>query len=164
MFFRKKKIYQMDMEQANTALQNIFAACNQAPNTIPFDKLVLRKQLNTGLYTRLIVITAITLVFTLLSPLMIVPAAGLFAPGSPQKTVELLDDYRSGDILYLTFSQGNVLYEDAYLETADGEIIPALSYDADTNTIAFPYMEDVECNIYIPVADGQPLHFLLSHR
>lgn len=164
MFFSKKKIYQMDMEQANKALQNIFAACNQAPNTIPFDKLVLRKQLNTALYTRLIVITVITLVLTFVSPLAIVPVCNMLSPAESHTSVSLLDDYRDGDTLYLTFSQGNVLYGKAYLETAEGEIIPALSYDEKTNTIAFPYISDKECNIYIPVADGFPLHFLLSHE
>lgn len=164
MFFSKKKIYQMDMEQANTALQNIFAACNQAPNTIPFDKLVLRRQLNTGIFKRLIVITAMTLLLTFLSPLIIVSVANALDPVSTPVTVELLNDYRTEDILYLEFSHGNVLYEEAYLETADGNIIYALSYDASTNTIAFPYIADAECNIYIPVADGQPLHFLLSHE
>jgi len=164
MFFSKKKVYQMDMKQANEALQNIFAACNQAPNTIPFDKLILRKQLNTGLYKRLIVITALTLVLTFISPLAIVPLCNILSPAESYKTVNLLDDYRDGDILYLTFSQGNVLYGEAYLETAEGEIIPALSYDAETNTIAFPYIADEECNIYIPVKDSLPLHFLLSHK
>lgn len=164
MFFSKKKIYQMDMKQANEALQNIFAACNQAPNTIPFDKLILRKQLNTKRYTRLIVITVLTLVLTFVSPYAIVPLCQMLSPEEPSKTVTLLEDYREGDILYLTFSQGNVLYGEAYLETAEGEIIPALSYDAKTNTIAFPYIADEECNIYIPVKDSLPLHFLLSHE
>lgn len=164
MFFSKKKIYQMNMEQANTALQNIFAACNQAPNTIPFDKLILRRQLNTGIFKRLIVITAMTLLLTFLSPLIIVSVASALSPFSTAGTVELLNDYRTDDVLYLEFSHGNVLYEEAYLETADGNIIYALSFDASTNTIAFPYIADAECNIYIPVADGQPLHFLLSHK
>ncbi len=164
MFFSKKNIYQMDMEQANTALQNIFAACNQAPNTIPFDKLVLRRQLNTGIYKRLIMITVIALFLTFLSPLIIVPVASVLDPVSTPVTVELLNDYRTDDVLYLEFSHGNVLYEEAYLETADGDIVYALSFDVSTNTIAFPYIADAECNIYIPVAEGQPLHFLLSHE
>lgn len=164
MFFSKKKIYQMDIDKANTALQNIFAACNQAPNTIPFDKLVLRQQLNTGIYTRLIAITVITLFLTFLSPLIIVSLSTQLEPDTLSDTVELLSDYCAEDILYLTFSQGNVLYEDAYLETADGKIIPALSYDTTTNTIAFPFIADAECNIYIPIPNGQPLHFLLSHE
>ena len=42
--FRKKKTYQMDIKSADTTLQNIFAACNETPNTVPFDKLLLRQK------------------------------------------------------------------------------------------------------------------------
>ncbi len=75
MFFKKRNVYEIDMIQANNTLQNVFAACNQAPNTIPFDKLVLRNQLDTKIYNRLLIITSIALLFTFLSPLFIVPAS-----------------------------------------------------------------------------------------
>ena len=73
MFFRKNKIYKMDPGQANSALQNIFAACDQTPNTIPFDKLLLRQKLNTRKYDILLCVIALALFFTFLSPLVIVP-------------------------------------------------------------------------------------------
>ena len=44
MFFHKKNRYELDMTTANNALQNILSSCNQPVNTIPFDKLVLRKK------------------------------------------------------------------------------------------------------------------------
>ena len=42
-----KKTYQMNIDKANDTLQNVFAACNKAPNTIPFDKLVLQQAAHT---------------------------------------------------------------------------------------------------------------------
>lgn len=55
MFFHKKNRYELDMTTANNALQNILSSCNQPVNTIPFDKLVLRKKVNAASYNRLIV-------------------------------------------------------------------------------------------------------------
>ncbi len=162
MFFSKKKIYQMDMEQANAMLQNIFAACDQTPNTIPFDKLVLRRKLNTAKYTRWIVITAVSLLLTFFSPLAIVPASEkldqLFTP----EPVELVSDYCENNILYLELSHGNILYQEAYIETLDGKKEYCISFDKESCTIAFPYITESECNIYIPVKNNAPLHLLFT--
>ena len=73
MFFHKKNRYELDMTTANNALQNILSSCNQPVNTIPFDKLVLRKKVNAASYNRLIVATTLIFVLTFLSPLAIVP-------------------------------------------------------------------------------------------
>lgn len=73
MFFHKKNRYELDMATANNALQNILSSCNQPVNTIPFDKLVLRKKVNAASYNRLIVATTLIFVLTFLSPLAIVP-------------------------------------------------------------------------------------------
>ena len=54
MFFHKKNRYELDMTTANNALQNILSSCNQPVNTIPFDKLVLRKKVNAASYLSLI--------------------------------------------------------------------------------------------------------------
>ena len=84
MFFHKKNRYELDMTTANNALQNILSTCNQPVNTIPFDKLVLRKKVNAASYNRLIVATAVIFVLTFLSPLVIVPLSEfnekMFAP------------------------------------------------------------------------------------
>ena len=69
MFFHKKNRYELDMTTANNALQNILSTCNQPVNTIPFDKLVLRKKVNAASYNRLIVATAVIFVLTFLSNL-----------------------------------------------------------------------------------------------
>lgn len=77
MFFRQKK-YQMNIEQADATLQKVFAACKQSPNTTSFDKLLLRRQLNTKLLDNLLIATAIILLLTFLSPLFIATVNAIF--------------------------------------------------------------------------------------
>lgn len=164
MSFKKRKTYQMDIKQADSALQNIFEACNQSPNTIPFDKLVLRRKANTKIYNRLLTASAIILLITFLSPFYIVPVSRVTEKLFTPKPVVLINDYLEEDILYLQFTGDNILYEEAYLETPDGQKIYAIIYDAKKQLIGFPYIEEAESNIYIPIKNNTPLHFLLSPR
>lgn len=162
MFFQKKKKYKMDMSTANAALQNILAACDQAPNTIPFDKLVLRQKADTLPYNRLIVLTSLLLFFTFLSPLLVVPAATYIAEITAPEPVVMVNDYVEDNILYLEFTGDNIIYEQAYMEMTDGTRVEVLSYDIQKGLISFPYDATQEANIYIPIEDNQPLHFLLT--
>lgn len=162
MLFHKKSKYKMNIETANTALQNVFAACDKAPNTIPFDKLLLREKLNTHIYNRLLVIVLSVLLFTFLSPLAIVPASEFLESRFAPEKVQLADDYVKDGLLFIQLTGDNILFEDAYLEKADGSVIPVLSYDKKSKTLCFPFVEEQESNIYIPVKDSSPLHLLLS--
>lgn len=162
MLFQKNKTYQMDMNTANATLQNVFAACNQAPNTIPFDKLVLRQKSDTKIYNRLLFVTAVVLTFTFLLPVFIVPASTLITGTASRRPVALIDDYIEDNILILTFTGDAIQYEDAYFEFPDGHIEYALSYDASKQTICFRYYDDAEINIYIPIKNDQTLHLLIT--
>ena len=77
MFFRQKK-YQMNIEQADATLQKVFATCKQSPNTTSFDKLLLRRQLNTRFLDNLLILTAIILLLTFLAPLFIASVNAVF--------------------------------------------------------------------------------------
>lgn len=164
MFFHKSKKYEMDMDIANETLQNIFAACDQAPNTIPFDKIVLRQKADTKPYDRLILFTALLFLLTFLSPLAIVPVATWLEPHFAPKPAELVENYLENDVLYLKFAGDHILYEQAYMEAADGNHIPVLSYNTDKGLICFPYDGSEELNIYIPIEGDSPLHFLLTPK
>lgn len=164
MSFKKKQTYQIDIEKADSALQNIFAACNQSPNTIPFDKLVLRQKVNTKIYNRLLTAAAVILLLTFLSPFYIVPVSHVTKALLTPEPAVLLNDYLEEDILYLQLAGDNILYEEAYLETPDGQKIYAVVYDVKKQLIGFPYIEESESNIYIPIKNSKPLHFLLSPR
>lgn len=162
MFFQKNKKYELDMNTANDTLQNIFAACDKAPNTIPFDKLVLRQKANTKSYNILLVITAVLLLLTFLLPLVIVPVANSIASHITTEPTELVNDYVKDNVLYLEFTGGHILYESAYMELSDGTCLPPLSYDTKQYILCFPYDNTEEANIYIPIEDDVPLHFLIS--
>ena len=162
MFFHKRQKYEMNMESANVALQNVFAACNKAPNTIPFDKLVLREKLNTRCYDRLLIMVALLLLLTFLSPLAVVPVSGFLERCFVSAEVRLIDDYVEDGYLYLQLEGDNILYEDAYLEKPDGTVIPVQFYDSKKRILCLPYIDDAESNIYIPLKNGKVLHLLLS--
>lgn len=162
MFFHKHQKYEMNMETANAALQNVFAACDKAPNTIPFDKLVLREKLNTRCYNRLLFIAALLLLLTFLSPLAIVPVSEYLDSRFPTTEAKLITDYVENGYLYLQLEGDNILYKDAYLEKPDGTVIPVQSYDRKKGILCLPYIDDAETNIYIPLKNGKVLHLLLS--
>ncbi len=161
MFFHKKNRYELDMNTANNALQNILSSCNQPVNTIPFDKLVLRKKINAASYNRLIVTTAVIFVLTFLSPLVIVPLSELneklFAPAPAELTL----DYVENNILSLQFTGDNILYDQAFMETLSGEIIAPLTVDSSKGVISFPFLTE-EANIYVPVKGGETIHLLFT--
>ena len=163
MLFNKKAKYEMDMEIANATLQNILAACDKAPNTIPFDKLILRQKFNSKVYTLPITIMISTLFLTLIAPLFIVPISGYLDRQFPPEEIHLVEDYVKDNVLHLKFSENDrILYHAVYLETLDGQSIESLSYDMKEGVICFPYYDYTESNIYIPLYNGETLHFLIS--
>ncbi len=161
MFFHKKNRYELDMTTANNALQNILSSCNQPVNTIPFDKLVLRKKVNAASYNRLIAATALIFVLTFLSPLAIVPLSELSETLFVPAPAELTLDYVENNILSLQFTGDNILYNEAFMETMSGEIIEPLSVDASQGVISFPFLSE-EANIYVPVKGGEAIHLLFT--
>ena len=161
MFFHKKNRYELDMTTANNALQNILSSCNQPVNTIPFDKLVLRKKVNAASYNRLIAATALIFVLTFLSPLAIVPLSELTAKMLVSTPPELTLDYVENNILSLQFTGDNILYTEAFMETMSGEVIEPLSVDASQGVISFPFLSE-EANIYVPVKNGETIHLLFT--
>lgn len=154
----KKEDYQMDQNAADAALQNILAACDKKPNTIPFEKLAQRRSSNTILYSIMLAATGVLLFLTMLLPFYIKP---LLAFTTPAKA-ELVHDYVEDDILYLELTGDGILYDRAYMETTDGRNEAVLSYDKATGMIAFPYHADTESNVYIPLKNGEKLQFLIT--
>lgn len=163
MFFHKKKRYSMDLKQADSTLQNIFAACDRKPNVISFDKLRLRQKLNTRVYNRLLLLTGLVLLLTFFSPFAVSPVTELLA-GENGQPVALVSDSMEGDLLTLTLSGSGILFDQAYQELPDGSVEAALSYDKKAKTISFSYHEEITVNIYIPVTDQSPLHLVVSPK
>ena len=157
--FRKKKTYQMDIKSADTTLQNIFAACNETPNTVPFDKLLLRQKAHTRNYDILLAIIALIIFITLLAPLPFLA----FRETVNYSPVILEEHYVSNDRLHLVLDTGNheIKYEEAYLVSATGTVYEIVSYDDRAHSLCFPYVP-YECNIYIPYGNDLQLHLLIS--
>lgn len=161
MIFRKKKRYQMNMAQADATLQKVFAACKQSPNTTSFDKILLRRQLNTKLLDNMLIMTAIILLLTFLSPLAIASVNALFPGKEPPSEVTLLSDTMTDGVLCLSLSGNGILYDDAYQETETGIVEKAVSYDKHAGTICFTYYGTVT-NIYIPLENAPAFHLVLA--
>lgn len=155
----KKKTYRIDMDAANAALQNIFAACDEKPNTVPFDKLVLRQTARTKPFDTLLIILTIVLVLTILTPLPFL----YFQPATDYSNIELSDYYTKDNKLYLQLDAGahTIKFEEAYLVTPSGSIYEFVSYDAAKQSLCFPYVT-MECNIYIPYDNDSVLHLQLT--
>ncbi|MCH5270249.1 MAG: hypothetical protein J1E83_05815 [Lachnospiraceae bacterium] len=161
MIFHKKKRYQMNVAQADATLQKVFAACKQSPNTTSFDKILLRRQLNTKLMDNMLVLTAIILLLTFLSPLGIASVNAVFPGKESPSQVTLLSDNMTDGVLCLTLSGSGILYGDAYQETETGIVEKAISYDKNAGTICFTYYGTVT-NIYIPLENAPVFHLVLA--
>lgn len=163
MLFYKRKTYRLNKEQANATLQNVFTECHHTPNTVPFDKILLRQKTNTRMYDILLCLTAFLLLATFLFPLAVAPTDYLLKRETPSEKIVLVSDDLSGDVLTLTLSGDGILFEQAYQETDTGIRESALSYDRKAGTICFTYHK-TETNIYIPVENAPTLHLLLSPK
>lgn len=138
----------MNLETADAAFQNVLAACDKPPNTIPSSKVILQQKPNTHLYDRLLILTVALLILTFLLPLGIVPMEKLVERQPNPEPVTLVNDYVENNFLYLELSGGgNILYEEAWMTSVDGEKILGI-YDKSTGLVSFPFPDSGEYNIY----------------
>lgn len=156
--FNKK--YALDIASADTALQNIFAAVGQTPNSVPFNKLVLRQKAVLKPYNIMLTICIILLVITAFCPLYFYlnrPTAvmpGSVTLGSHSATeeeicLEILPSYMMVDVA------------SSKLVTVSGKTYAPLRYDYSTHTITFPYPGE-ECNIYVYCDNDCTLQLLFT--
>ena len=157
--FYKKKTYQIGIADANTTLQNVFAACNQTPNTVPIDRLLLRRTAKTKLFDVLLRVIGVLLVLTLLSPLLFLT----YIPISDSSPITLQKSYVANDKLYLDLDIGKhtLKFEEAYLVSPSGTIYEIVSYDEQTHTLCFPNVAP-DCCVYVPYDDNSLLRLQLD--
>ena len=151
MFRKKEKPIELDIELADATLQNIFEACDLPPNTIPFDKIVLRQKVNTVYFQTCILFCIRLLIITLLAPLPFLLINYHNQKQPTNNTISIEKDYLKDDIIYLKLSV-DVDPNVSYLIAADGRTISPVSYDSLTKTIAFPY-PDSEASIYLETSN-----------
>lgn len=71
MFGHKPKKYYMNVQDADSTLKNILAACDMPPHTVPVDKLLLRQKLSTAPYNLCMRIILIQLIILILFPVIL---------------------------------------------------------------------------------------------
>lgn len=162
--FSKKKKYSIDNQMANEMLQNVFAACDREPNTIPFDKLILRRKINTRAYTIGMFLTSLILAITFFLPLAFPPTkATVTSLGGKEEQLKIISHRVEQDLFYLELEDMDISLTDSYMITFDGDVYPAESFDSNTGTLVFPYLNQ-EVNIYIYDIQGNVLQILLTPK
>lgn len=163
MFFKKK--YNMDMNTANQTLQNVFAACNQQPNTIPFDKLMLKGLAQTALVSACKWIAAAFLVLVLVSPLAFQSSDFSVSSKGFRESIAITDHQLYADEFKMVLNGSDIDYNNIYAKKPDGTFVfpSSINVANDTLIVTIPY-EGVSLNIYIPDKNGKVLQAILSER
>lgn len=158
----KSRKYNMDMETANQTLQNVFAACNQKPNTIPFEKIVLRKKAKTAAVVGCKYISILFLILTLLSPLCFINDSIKVYNTKGVSSHVIIEEHSFENDCFtiklkgdrINYDEISICYEDGTVGAPD-EIIPSEGIVR----IHQPYGT---INIYVPDYDGNTLHAVLT--
>lgn len=148
MLFHKKNKYKMNIDTANAALQNIFAACDQKPNSTPFDTILLRQEANTKscMIAKHLSELFILILFGL--PLLFKHSQVSISTNTPNMVFSVENHYIEDSKLFLDLSSGSVDADRCYATTADGNRYLPISYNKSGNILVFPY-DNKELNIFI---------------
>ena len=160
--FRRNKVYSINKQAANEALQNVFAACEQEPNTQSLDALLIKNIANTTL-VKTGKWMSIALLLLILACPMVFYMAGKESEEKPHKaeisvTSHYLDE--ENECFVMTVSGTDVNYEGIYAKKEDGSIIYPLEADG-SGTVKF-HFESGTLNIFIPDTEGGVVQAVLS--
>ncbi len=131
----------MDIKTANETLQKVFAACDTPPNTIPFDKIVLRQKARTHIFFIGKWICFVCIILTLLAPLVFLnsPSSYSHTVGSGQLKIE--EHSIKNNKIYLNLSGQDFDLRYSYAIAKDGSIYLPDTYSNETGELVFPYPE-----------------------
>ncbi len=157
--------YTMDMATANNILQNVFIAGDQKPNTIPFDKIVLRSKAKTTLVTSCMWIAIAMLLLTLLSPLAFHSQEVKVTDFGAAKTLEITSHQLYTTEFVMMISGDKLDYRNIYAMKDDGTAIfpSSIRFVNEQTEVTIPYDGDA-LNIYIPDLDGNVMQAVLSSK
>ena len=160
--FRRNKIYSINKKVANETLQNVFAACEQTPNTRSLDALLFKNIANTTLVKTGKWMAVALLVLILFSPFVFY-VAGKEAKTKPHKTdIIVTQHYLDEENGYFVFrlSGSDIYYEGIYAKSGDGTVIYPVE-TSDDGTVKFRFKEGT-LNIFIPDTEGGAVQAVLS--
>lgn len=168
MFSFKKKYsknkYSMDMKTANETLQKVFAACDTPPNTIPFDKIVLRQKAHTRTFFIGKWICFICLLLILIAPLAFYDSPSAYSHTANKMTDIKIEKHYIKDnkfIIYLSGPDLNLDY--SYAITQDGTVYLPDYYNNETGELVFPY-PNKPLNIFISRNEDEFLQVILTPK
>ncbi len=160
--FRRNKTYSINRKAANEALQNVFAACDQTPNTQSLDALLFKNIANTTLVKAGKWMSVGLLVLILLSPTVFY-MAGKQNTGSAHVTdITVTDHYldeESGSFV-MKLKGTDIDYDGIYAKKEDGSILYPSETDPE-GTVKF-HFESGTLNIFIPDTEGGVVQAVLS--
>ena len=158
----RNKKYDIDIKTADEMLQNVFAACDTAPNKVPFEKIVSKSRQNLFSDNAFIVVAILIFVATFFCPLFF-PHGSVFmsVDSSVGRPLTVVAHEMTEDTFSISFDGLSLDVANSYMVSADNAIILPMEYNRNTNTIVFPYTPS-EYNIYVYDIKGKCLHLLLS--
>ncbi len=160
--FRRNKTYSINRKAANQALQNVFAACDQTPNTQSLDMLLFKNIANTTLVKAGKWMSVGLLVLVLLSPTVFY-IAGKEGSAKPHKAdITVVSHYldKDNESFVMELKGKDIDYEGIYAKKEDGSVIYPSETDPD-GTVKFHFTSGT-LNIYIPDTEGGIVQAVLS--
>ena len=160
--FRRNKVYSIDKKAANEALQNVFAACEQKPNTQSLDFLLFKNIANTTLVKAGKWMSIALLVLILLCPMVFYMAGREEPKGDHKSDIKVTSHYldEEGGYFVMTLDGSNIDYDGIYAKKEDGSVLYPLETTPD-GIVRF-HFESGTLNIFIPDTEGGVVQAVLS--
>ena len=156
------KHYTLNKDIANYTLQNVLLSCEQIPGEKSLDEAIKHSAQNARKKLSPVVICVILFIFVLFFILGFIIGKRTRIASEKKNQVRLEKDYDVDNILYLDFSGKGIIFDEAYMETRSGHKYDCEVIDKKSQLLTFPYIENEEANIYIPVKGKKTLHFLIT--
>lgn len=157
-----KKKHQMDIETANQTLQNVFAACNHKPNSIPIETILSQRKVNTGYVSVCMWVCIAFLIAVLLSPI------GLYQTNFHISSLLSISDFitieehsLTDDCFTMKLKGDNIDYDKISMMDDGGTVILPDEIIPEEQIIRI-YHPSGTLNIYIPDKDGHTLLAVLT--
>ncbi|MCR5591040.1 MAG: hypothetical protein K6F73_05850 [Lachnospiraceae bacterium] len=160
--FRRNKTYSINKKAANEALQNVFAACEQKPNTQSLDALLFKNIANTTLVKTGKWLSIALLLLVLVCPVVFY-IEGKEADSKPHKTdIKVTSHYldEENGVFVMNVSGSDIDYDGIYAKREDGSVLYPSETDPD-GTVKFHFVSGT-LNIYIPDTEGGVVQAVLS--
>ncbi len=159
--FKRNRIYSINKKAANEALQNVFAACEQTPNTKSLDALLFKNIANTTLVKTGKWMSVALLILILFCPLVFYMAGRDVKDHTVQTDIVVTEHYLDEDneCFVMELSGSNIYYEGIYARKEDGSTVYPI--EAADGTVKF-HFEKGTINIFIPDTEGGVVQAVLS--